>query len=139
MRQAKTGDTVKVHLTGSLENGEVFSKPEEEPLEFTLGSGELIRGFEKGIVGMEVGQTKKITVPPEEAYGSRQEELVFDLKKSDFLVTPVIGQHLQLRRRSGDSLKVTVTGVDEDTVTLDANHPLARKPLLFKVKLVEIA
>jgi len=107
MRQAKNGDTVKVHLTGKLENGEVFSKPADEPLEFTLGGGELIRGFEKGIVGMEVGQTKKITVPPEEAYGSRQEELLFDLKKSDFLVTPVIGQHLQLRRRSGDLLKVT--------------------------------
>lgn len=139
MRQAKNGDTIKVHLTGKLENGEVFSKPADEPLEFTLGCGELIRGFEKGIIGMEFGQTKKITVPPEEAYGSRQEELVFDLEKSDFLVTPVIGQHLQLRRRSGNSLKVTVTGVDEDTVTLDANHPLAGKPLFFKVKLVEIA
>jgi len=90
---------------------------------------------------MEVGQTKKITVPPEEAYGPKNKELMVDVKKTALPenITPVIGQHLQLRRRSGDSLKVTVTGVDEDTVTLDANHPLARKPLLFKVKLVEIA
>ena len=140
MAKAKCGDTVKVHFTGRLENDEVFdTSKDDQPFIFTIGTVKVIPGFEKGIVGMEVGQTKKITVPPEEAYGSRQEELVFDLKKSDFLVTPVIGQHLQLRRRSGDSLKVTVTGVDEDTVTLDANHPLARKPLLFKVKLVEIA
>jgi peptidylprolyl isomerase len=139
MSHAKNGDTVKVHLTGRLENGDIFSKPEDEPFEFTLGSGELIPGFEKGIVGMEVGEIKKITVPPEEAYGLRQEKLLFDLKKSDLDVTPVIGQHLQIRRSGGDLLKVTVAGVDEDTVTLDANHPFAGKTLLFEVKLVEIA
>jgi len=141
MSPAKNGDTVKVHLTGRLENGEVFSKPEDEPLEFTLGSGELIPGFEKGIVGMEAGQTKTIAVPPEEAYGPRNEELMVDVKKTTLPenITPVIGQQLQIRRRSGDLLKVTVAGVDEDTVTLDANHPLAGNTLLFEVKLVEIA
>jgi len=138
MSQAKNGDTLKVHFTGRLENGEVFSKPEDEPFEFTLGSEELIPGFDKGIVGMEVGQTKKITVPPEDAYGPRKEKLLFDLKKSNFPVTPVIGQKLQIRRRSGDLLKVTVAGVDEDTVTLDANHPLAGRTLIFTVQLVAI-
>jgi len=141
MSPAKNGDTVKVHLTGRLENGEVFSKPEDEPFEFTLGSGELIPGFEKGIVGMEAGQTKTIAVPPEEAYGPRNEELMVDVKKTTLPenITPVIGQQLQIRQRSGDLLKVTVAGVDEDTVTLDANHPLAGNTLLFEVKLVEIA
>jgi peptidylprolyl isomerase len=140
MSQAKNGDTVKVHFTGRLETGEVFAKPkEDEPFEFTIGSGELIPGFEKGIVGMEVGQTKTIAVPPEEAFGPRHEELVFDLEKSNFPVTPVTGQQFQIRRRSGDLLKVTVAGVDEDTVTLDANHPLAGNTLFFEVKLVGIA
>ena len=141
MSPAKNGDTVKIHLTGRLENGDVFSKPEDKPFEFTLGSGELIPGFEKGIVGMEVGQTKTIAVPPEEAYGPRNEELMVDVKKTTLpeSITPVIGQQLQIRRRSGDLLKVTVAGVDEDTVTLDANHPLAGNTLLFEVKLVEIA
>jgi peptidylprolyl isomerase len=140
MSRAKNGDTVKVHFTGRLKNGELFSKPkEDEPFEFTLGSGELIPGFDKGIVGMEVGQTKTITVPPEEAFGPRHEELVFHLERSDFSVTPVTGQQLQIKRRSGDLLKVTVAGMDEDTVTLDANHPLAGNTLFFEVKLVEIA
>jgi len=141
MSQAKNGDTVKVHFTGRLENGEVFSKPEDEPFECILGSGELIRGFEKGIVGMEVGQTKKITVPPEEAFGPRNEELMVDVKKTTLPenITPVIGQQLQIRRRSGDLLEVTVAGVDEDTVTLDVNHPLAGNTLLLEVKVVEIA
>ena len=141
MSPAKNGDTVKIHLTGRLENGEVFSKPEDKPFEFTLGSGELIPGFEKGIVGMEVGQTKTIAVPPEEAYGPRNEELMVDVKKTTLPenITPVIGQQLQIRRRSGDLLKATIAGVDEDTVTLDANHPFAGKTLLFEVKLVEIA
>ena len=139
MNQARNGDTVKVHFTGRLENGEVFSKPkEDEPFEFTLGSGELIPGFEKGIVGMEVGETKTITSPPEEAFGPRHEQFLFDLRKSDLPVTPVIGQRLQIQRRSGDLLKVTVAGVDEDTVTLDANHPSAGNTLFFEVKLVEI-
>ena len=140
MSQARNGDTLKVHFTGRLENGEVFSKPkEDEPFEFTLGSGELIPGFEKGIVGMEVGQTKTITSPPEEAFGARHEQFLFDLRKSYLPVTPVIGQQLQIQRRSGDLLKVTVAGVDEDTVTLDANHPLAGNTLFCEVKLVEIA
>ena len=91
---------------------------------------------------MEVGETKTITAPPEEAFGARHEQFLFDLRKSDLPVTPVtpvIGQQLQIQRRSGDLLKVTVAGVDEDTVTLDANHPLAGNTLFLEVKLVEIA
>ena len=142
MSQAKNGDTVKVHFTGRLENGEVFSKAkEDEPFEFTLGSGELIPGFDKGIVGMQVGQIKTITVPPEEAFGERHEDLVVDVNRTHIPehITPVIGQQLRIRRRSGDLLKVTIADVDEDTVTLDANHPLAGNTLFFEVKLVGIA
>jgi peptidylprolyl isomerase len=140
MSQAKNGDTVKVRLTGRLENGEVFSNSkDDQAFECILGSGELIPGFEKGIIGMEVGDTKIISVPPEEAFGQRHEELLFHIKKSDFPITPVIGQQLQIRRRDGDLLNVSVAEADEDTVTLDANHPLAGKTLVFDVELVEIA
>lgn len=140
MSQVKHGDRVKVHFTGRLENGEVFSdSKDDEPFEFTLGSGELIPGFEKGIIDMKVGDTKTITVPPEEAFGPRHEELMFAFKKSDFPITPVIGQQLQIRRKEGDPIKVTVADTDEDTVTLDANHPLAGNTLFFDVELVEIA
>jgi peptidylprolyl isomerase len=140
MSQAENGDTVKVHFRGRLENGEVFSNSkDDQPVECTLGSGELIAGFEKGIIGMEVGDTKTIELPPEEAFGQRHEELLFRIKKSDFPITPVIGQQLQIRRRGGDLIKVTVAEADEDTVTLDANHPLAGNTLFFDVELVEIA
>jgi len=140
MSQAKNGDTVKVHFTGRLENGEVFSNSkDDQAFECILGSGELIPGFEKGIIGMEVGDTKTIAVPPEEAFEQRHEELLFHIKKSDFPITPVIGQQLQIRPRGGDLIKVTVAEADEDTVTLDANHPLAGKTLVFDVELVEIA
>lgn len=140
MSQAKQGDTVKVHYTGRLKNGEVFDNSEDDkPFEFTIGTESVIPGFEKGIIGMEVGDTKTITVPPEEAYGSRHEELVLDFKKSDFPVTPVVGQQLQIRPTGGDPIRVTIAHMDEDTVTLDANHPLAGNTLLFDVELVEIA
>jgi len=142
MSQAKNGHTVKVHFTGKLENGEVFSKPkEDEPFEFTLGSGELIPGFEKAIIGMEVGQTKTITVPPEEAFGERHEDLVVDVNRTHIPkhITPVIGEQLQIRLKGSDPIKATVVDVDEDTVTLDANHPLAGYILFFEVKLVEMA
>jgi FKBP-type peptidyl-prolyl cis-trans isomerase 2 len=142
MSQARNGDTVKVHFTGRLENGEVFSKPkEDEPFEFTLGSGELIPGFEKGIVGMEVGETKTITAPPEEAFGPRHKELIVDVEKTDLPenITPAIGEQIQIRQKDGNPIKVTVTDMNEDTVTLDANHPLAGNTLFFHVELVEIA
>jgi len=141
MSLAKCGDTVKVHYTGRLENGEVFTNSREsEPLEFTLGSGKAIPGFEKAVIGMAVGETKTITVPPEEAYGPRHEDLLVDVKKSNFPedITPVIGHQLQIPQQDGEPLKVTVSYINEDIVTLDANHPLAGYTLIFDIILVAV-
>ncbi len=142
MSQAKNGDTVKVHYTGKLENGTVFdTSKDRQPLEFTIGSGGIIPGFEKGIIGMEIGDTKTITVPPEAAYGPRRKDLVVDMKKTDLPedITPAIGKRLRMRQKDGNPIKITITDMDEDTVTLDANHPLAGNRLVFEVELVEIA
>ena len=141
MRQSKFGDTVKVHYTGKLENGEVFdSSKDGQPLEFTIGKGDVTPGFEKGVIGIEVGRTKTITVPPEEAYGQRSEELIMDVEKT-FLpehTKPAIGQQLQIQQRDGDPINVTIADMNEDTVTLDANHPLAGKTLIFNILLVAV-
>ncbi len=142
MRHAKDGDKVKVHYTGRLENGEVFANSKDgEPLEFTIGSGELITGLEKGIIGMEVREAKTITVPPEEAYGPRSKELVAKIRKADLpeQISPAIGLELRLRRPDGSHIDLQITDMDEDTITLDANHPLAGNTLVFNVELVEIA
>ncbi len=141
MSQAQCGDSVKVHFTGRLENGEVFTSSRySEPLEFTLGSGQVIPGFEKAVTGMEVGEEKTITLPPEEAYGPRQEDLVVDVKKSNFPkdITPVIGEQLEIPQKEGKPVKVTVSDISEDSVTLDANHPLAGCTVSFTVLLVAV-
>ncbi len=142
MSKAKDGDTVKVHYTGKLENGTVFdTSTDRQPLELTLGSGKIIPGFEKGITGMGVGDRKTITVLPEEAYGPSRKELIVDIKKTDLPedITPAIGKQLQVQQKDGNPIEITITDMDEDTVTLDANHPLAGNTLLFEVELVEIA
>ena len=141
MSQAKNGDTVKVHFTGRLENGEVFVKSEEDqPVELALGTGELIPGVERAIVGMEVGEKKTITVPPEQAYGPRREEVVAEVKKSDLPehVTPAIGKGLRIRRSDGDDIHVIISEITENTVILDGNHPLAGVTLFFDLELVGI-
>jgi len=141
MSQAKCGNTVKVHFTGRLENGEVFtSSRESEPLEFTLGGGQVIPGFEKAVTGMELGETKTVNLPPEEAYGPRQEDLVVDVKKSNFPedLTPLTGEQLEIPQEDGEPLKVAVVDVSGDTVTLDANHPLAGYTVTFTIILVAV-
>jgi peptidylprolyl isomerase len=141
MSQAKCGDTVKVHFTGRLENGEVFaSSRDSEPLEVTLGTGQVITGFEQAVMGMEVGETKTITLPPEEAYGPRFEDLVVQVKKSGFPedITPVIGDQLEVPQKEGKPLKVTVAHINEDTVTLDGNHRLAGCTVTFTIFLVAV-
>jgi len=141
MSQAKCGDRVKVHYTGRLENGEVFAdSTESKPLEFTIGKGEVIQGFEKAIIAMEVGETKTIKLPPEEAYGPRQEDLVVDVKKNSLPedITPIIGQQLQIPQRNGKPVEVTVSDISGDTVTLDANHPLAGVTVTFTILLCAI-
>jgi len=133
---AVTGDTVKVHYTGTLDDGSVFdSSADREPFKFTLGSGQAIKGFDNGVSGMKVGEKKTIHVPVEDAYGPHREDLVLDIPVKDLPKDFVmeIGQKLPLR----DS-PATVINVSEDTVTMDANHALAGKNLTFEIELVEI-
>jgi peptidylprolyl isomerase len=141
MGKAKDGDSVKVHYTGQLINGDVFdTSKDREPLEFEIGGGMVIPGFEKGVVDMEVGESKRITIEPEEAYGPRREELVVNVMKKDFPdhITPSVGLQLRMRQEDGNSVNVIIADIDEDNVTIDANHPLAGQTLYFDVELVEI-
>ena len=141
MSKAKNGDKVKVHYTGKFKDGEVFdSSLEREPLEFTIGKGQVIPGFEQAVEGMSPGDTKTTDIPPEKAYGPRHEEMVTEVEKNRFPadMDPKVGQRLQLRQADGKIIRVTVTNVSESKVTLDANHPLAGKDLTFDIKLIEI-
>lgn len=141
MALAKMNDTVKVHYTGMLKDGTIFdSSIEREPLEFTIGEGMVIPGFEKGIIGMGIDETKDISVSPEEAYGEYREDMIisFDRKNIPPNIKPEPGMILQLHDPHGGVTFVRVLDMDEHTVRLDANHPLAGKELIFKVRLMEI-
>jgi peptidylprolyl isomerase len=141
MSRAKNGDTVKVEFTGRLENGEVFTKPkEDEPFEFTIGKEQVILGFERAVIGMEVGETNTVTVPPEEAYGPRYEDLLVKIKRTNLPhhITPVIGKRLQIPQKDGNPIRVTISDINENTITLDANHPLAGITLTFDIELVAV-
>jgi len=141
MNQAKCGNTVKVHINVWLENGTNFvSSKDDEPLEFTIGKGEVISGFENAVIGMEVGEKKTVSIPPEDAFGQWHEELVVDVSKSDFPenISPVIGKRLKIRMKGSDPVEVTVKDTSEDTVTLDGNHPLAGYTLIYHIQLISI-
>jgi peptidylprolyl isomerase len=141
MNQAKCGDNVKVHITVFLENGTKFvSSGDDEPIEFTIGKGEMIPGFENAVIGMEVGEEKTVKIPPEEAFGQRHEDLVVDVNRREIPehITPAIGEQLQIRLKGSDPIKATVIEMSEDTVTLDGNHPLAGYTLTYNVLLVAI-
>jgi peptidylprolyl isomerase len=141
MAQAKSGDKVKVHYTGKLKDGTVFdSSADREPLEFTIGEGQIIPGFEQAVVGMNPGDSKVATIPVDEAYGPRRDEMMINVDKGQFPdhITPEVGQKLQMQRSDGRMIMVTVTDISEENVTLDANHPLAGQDLTFDIKLVEI-
>jgi len=138
---AKNGDTVHVHYTGRLEDGSVFDSSEgSDPLEFTLGEGRVIPGFEKAVEGLEVGEDTSATIPPEEAYGPRSDDLVMDISREQLPegMSPEVGQRLEMKTQEGQTVPVTVTGTSDDKVQLDANHPLAGEELTFDVLLVEI-
>jgi len=138
----KNGDTVKVHYTGTLDDGRVFdTSKDRDPLEFKVGEGQIIPGFEEGVVGMEVGETRDIEVTPENAYGSRREELVMEVPVGEFPdhIEPEVGMQLQIKQQDGTPFGVVITDVADEAVTLDANHPLAGQTLYFQVELVEIA
>jgi len=142
MAQAKNGDTVKVHYTGRLADGTVFdSSMDREPLQFTIGQGQIIPGFEQAVIGMNPGESKTATIPADEAYGPRLEEMVQTLDKSEFPadLDPKVGDQLQVHLAGGRTIRVTVTDISDSTVTLDANHPLAGKDLTFEIQLVEIS
>lgn len=142
MGKAKDGDKVKVHYTGKLKDGTVFDSSEgRPPLEFTLGQGNIIPGFEKGVMGMELGDKKTITVPPGDGYGESRDELIVKVNKSDFPenIDPSVGKQLQVTQPDGNVIEVVITEMEGDSVTLDANHPMAGKTLVFDVELVEIA
>lgn len=140
MQQAKQGDTVVVHYTGTFSNGKVFdSSAGRDPLEFTLGSGQVIPGFERAVDGMQVGDQKTVTIPSDEAYGPRQSELTVTVNRDQFpqQLKPTVGQQLQMSR-NGQVFVVTVLEVTDERVVLDANHPLAGADLTFELELVEI-
>lgn len=141
MSTAKQGDTVQIHYTGTLEDGTVFDSSEgRDPLSFTLGQGQVISGFEEAALGMEVGETKKARIDVDEAYGQRRDDLVLEVPREqlpDELEVDV-GTPLQLQQPDGQAVPVTVAALDETTVTLDANHPLAGQALTFEMTLVGI-
>ena len=141
MSEVKTGDTVQVHYTGKLETGEQFdSSRERDPLQFTLGNGELIPGFENAVIGMKVGDEKTVRIPSNEAYGPYMEEMkmVIDRAKMPEDLELKIGLNLTLRGSDERKLNVKIVDVAENTVTMDANHPLAGKDLLFDIELMKI-
>jgi peptidylprolyl isomerase len=139
--KAKKGDTVKVHYTGKLSNDTVFDSSDgREPLQFKIGEGSLIAGFEEAVIGMDTGESKTVTLNPEKAYGDHHRELVVEVRRDQFPadLKPEIGQRLTLNMSDQQKAMVTVTEISENAVTLDANHPLAGKDLIFDIKLLEI-
>ena len=142
MAEAKKGDRVKVHYTGKLQDGSVFdSSREREPLEFELGGGMMIKGFDAAVTGMQVGESKTAEIPADEAYGQHNEEMVIEVPKSQLPpdLEPEVGQQLGMQQPNGQSVPVRVTEVKEESIQIDANHPLAGKDLVFELELVEIS
>ena len=141
MQQVKEGDKVKVHYHGRLPDGSTFDSSEgRQPLEFEVGTGAVIPGFDNGVKGMSVGEKKTINIPADEAYGQRQEELVMEFPKDRFPedMNPEVGMQLMMNNGSGQSFPVTIVDVKDEVVTLDANHQLAGHDLTFDIELVDI-
>lgn len=142
VQKAEKGNTVKVHYTGTLNDGSVFdSSKERDPLEFQIGSGALIPGFENGVIGMAIEEVKEVNIPAAEAYGERNEELLFGVPISEVPegLNPQVGQSLQIQNAEGQLHVVVVQEITDSEIKLDANHPLAGKDLKFEIELLEIA
>jgi FKBP-type peptidyl-prolyl cis-trans isomerase 2 len=141
MQQVKSGDKVRVHYHGKLRSGETFDSSQgREPLEFTVGSGQVIKGFDNGVMGMQVGDKKTVEITVDDAYGQKSEEMIVEFPRNQFPpdLDPQIGMQLMMNNGSGQSFPVSVTEVKEESVILDANHPLAGEDLIFDIELVEI-
>lgn len=141
MSKVKDGDTVKVHYTGKLEDGSVFdSSVERDPLEVTLGEGKLIPGFENAVVGLAVGDKTSASIASTDAYGERREDLEVSIERDQLPeeIEPEVGMQLQLNQPNGQPVPVQIIKVEDENITIDANHPLAGKDLTFDIELVEI-
>jgi len=141
MQQAKNGDKVKVHYHGRLTNGETFDSSEgRAPLEFEVGGGMVIKGFDDGVSGMAVGEKKTVNIPFDEAYGPRNPEMIIEFPKDKFPqdMELEVGMPLMMNNGGGQQFQVVITDIKDATVMLDANHPLAGQDLVFDIELVEI-
>lgn len=142
MATATTGNTVQLHYTGSLKDGTVFdSSKDREPLQFELGSGQIIPGLEAAVTGMAQGEEKTVTIPAEEAYGAHHPERVQAVPREQFPdhIPAEVGTQLQVQTPEGQTLPVVIADVSDEAVTLDANHPLAGQDLTFAVEVVQIS
>jgi peptidylprolyl isomerase len=141
MQQVKSGDIVKVHYSGRLTDGTTFdSSAGREPLQFEVGSGMVISGFDSGVMGMAVGDKKTIQIPVDEAYGAKNPDMIIEFPTSEFPedMELEVGQRLNMTNAEGHVIPVVITQIGQDTVMLDANHPLAGEDLIFDIELVEI-
>jgi peptidylprolyl isomerase len=141
MPAAKNGDTVRVHYTGKLKDGTVFdTSRDRDPIEFKIGDGGIIPGFEKMVLGMEVGDTKTEKIRADDAYGSRRDDRIITVGRDQVPdgIKPKVSQQVQLKGQDGSAIPATIIGVTESDVTIDANHPLAGYDLTFSIELVEI-
>lgn len=133
------GATVRVHYRGTLEDGSEFdSSAGREPLEFTVGAGQVIPGFDRAVAGLEEGSSTTITIPAEEAYGERHESAVQTVPREMFYGDPYEGAQVTVASPEGDEMRAVITSVEDDDVTLDFNHPLAGEALTFEIELVEV-
>ncbi len=142
MSKAETGNTVKVHYTGRLDDDTQFdSSAGRDPLEFTLGTGQVIPGFEEAVTGMSIGDSKTVTIPADQAYGPHHADLILVVERSQIPahLNPEVGQQLEIHQQDGRAAAVVITEVTDESVSLDANHPLAGQDLIFDLELVEIA
>lgn len=141
MSKVKAGDTVQVHYHGKLTDGTTFDSSDgRAPLQFIVGNGQVIKGFDDALIDMEIGEKKTVNIPVADAYGEANQDMIMEFPKTDFPadVKPEVGQQLHLSDNTGNHFPVVVTEVKEESVVLDANHPLAGKDLIFDIELVEV-
>jgi peptidylprolyl isomerase len=141
MQEVKKGDTIKVHYHGTLTDGTIFdSSNGREPLEFEVGAGMMIEGFDQGVLGMVLGVKKQVSIPAEQAYGDKREDMIMEFPIDRFPadMVPEVGMQLNMSNNEGDSFPVQIIEVADEYVLLDGNHPLAGKDLIFDIEVVDI-